>query len=377
MMYVNGQKPKFSVSEDGMLTFFNSTEYVKPISIDSRRYIGNKAKLTGWIFPTIANEASGCTSFCDIFAGTGVVASRAQRVYSRVIVNDFLHSNNVIYRAFFGKGEWSRSTICRLLDEYNGLQSDQLPDNYFSRNFGGKFFELGLARLIGHIRQDIEDRRSTLTPKEYAILLTTLIYNIDRLANTVGHFDAYLKKPIAPHPLELRLIDAHTCDNVEIFRADANELATRIKSDIVYIDPPYNSRQYCRFYHVYETLVKWDFPRLYGTALKPAPENMSRYCTTRAREAFEHLVCNLDTRYLAVSYNNTYHSKSKSSENKIRLDDLRSILELCGDTQVYEHAYSAFNTGKTHFEDHKELLFITKVDDERKRKSFSALLRGR
>jgi len=57
----------------------------------------------------------------------------------------------------------------------------------------------------------------------------------------------------------------------------------------VYIDPPYNSRQYSRFYHVLETLIKWDKPKLYGVALKPEPENMSDYCRNNARHKFSEL----------------------------------------------------------------------------------------
>ena len=96
---------------------------------------------------------------------------------------------------------------------------------------------------------------------------------------------------------------------------DANKLARQIKSDLVYIDPPYNSRQYSRFYHVYENLVKWEKPKLFGVACKPEPNNVSDYCKVKAKDAFLDLVTNLDTKYLAVSYNNTYKSKSKSSEN--------------------------------------------------------------
>ena len=129
---------------------------------------------------------------------------------------------------------------------------------------------------------------------------------------------------------------------------------------MVYIDPPYNSRQYCRFYHLYETLVKWDKPQLYGVALKPKPENMSLYCSTKAVNVFEKLIYSLNTKYLVVSYNNTYQSKSKSSENKIKLSQIETILSNCGETKVFERSHQFFNTGKTEFNNHKELLFITK-----------------
>lgn len=359
----------------GYLETLNNSIYTKPLPLESRRYIGSKAKLTDWIMTTIRRETTTEGTFCDLFAGTGVVASRALEIYDRVIINDFLYSNNVIYRAFFEEGDWRQKRVCDLLDYYNTIDPDSLRDNYFSTHFGGKYYEQSVAKKIGYIRQCIEEIRHELTPKEYNILLATLIYNIDRLANTVGHFDAYIKKPITPRPLRLRPIDAMSYEGAEIHRDDSNLLAREISADVVYIDPPYNSRQYCRFYHLYETLVKWDAPELFGVALKPAPENMSAYCTVRAVDAFRDLVSVLDTKYIVVSYNNTYKSKSNSSENKMRLEDIKEILELCGETKVFSQSHQYFNAGKTDFSDHKELLFVTKVDYERRDKAFPTLLR--
>lgn len=133
-----------------------------------------------------------------------------------------------------------------------------------------------------------------------------------------------------------------------------------MKGDIAYIDPPYNSRQYSRFYHIYENLVKWEKPKLYGVALKPEPENMSKYCTVKAKDAFKDLVENLNVKYLAVSYNNTYKSKSKSSKNKIEYEEIVEILNGVGETKIFEQSHQYFNAGKTDFNDHKEFLFLTK-----------------
>jgi adenine-specific DNA-methyltransferase len=357
------------------LPMFQNTIYQKPISLESRRYIGSKAKLTEWIMDLIDRETENVNTFVDIFAGTASISNQAITKYNQVIINDILYSNNIIYKGFFEAGEWNEQKLNDIITEYNTLDPDTLEGNYFSQNFGGKFYEYNLAKSIGYIRQDIEDMKSELTKKEYNILLATLIYNIDKLANTVGHFDAYIKKPINPQPLRLRLINAQDFDNVEIYREDANKLAKELKSDLVYIDPPYNSRQYNRFYHLYETLVKWDKPQLFGVALKPVPENNSLYCTTKARNVFENLVINLNTKFLVVSYNNTYNSKSHSSENKIRLEEIKKILNKCGKTKVFECSHRFFNTGKTEFNDHKELLFITEVVEKRKSKSFAPILR--
>lgn len=338
-------------------------------SIENRRYIGNKSKLNDWIMQIILSGAHDAHSFCDIFAGTGTVAAAALSLrekkntplYQKVILNDLLYSNYSIYNAFLANGEFSLPKLQSLVTEWNAAKITE--DNWFSDNYGNTYFALDVARKAGFIRQEIEDNKRNLTEKEYHILLASLIYSIDRLANTVGHFEAYIKKPTDKNDLQLQLIEAGAFDTVQIYQEDSNQLARKIQADIVYIDPPYNSRQYSRFYHVYETLVKWDKPALFGVARKPAPENMSEYCSSRAVYALQDLVQNLNTRYIAVSYNNTYNSRSKSSQNKISLEQIQDILQAKGETQVFTHQYNAFNSGKTDLKDHKEYLFFTTVSN--------------
>ena len=166
------------------------------IPLESRRYIGCKQKLVDWIFDIIQSETKNIHTATDIFAGTGVVAKKMLTMYDNVIINDFLFSNNQIYTAFFKTGNWDREKILRKLELYNSMDVSKLRDNYFSINYGGKYFDYDMSKKIGWIREDIENSKSDLTEKEYAILLSTLIYNIDKHANTLGHFEAYIKKPI-------------------------------------------------------------------------------------------------------------------------------------------------------------------------------------
>ena len=354
----------------------NSVNPSRRFSLESRRYIGCKAKLTDWIFKLIRENTHDVHSFCDIFAGTGVVAHRALQQYDRVVVNDFLHSNYLMYKAFFDDSEWNEKKIEDILSEFNHLKAKSLRNNYFSKNYGDKYFDYDTAKIIGHIRGRLQKMRSHLTEKEYAILLASLIYSIDRRANTLGHFDAYIKKPISPQTFEMHMIDAHNYVGADIHQKDANILAREIDVDLTYLDPPYNSRQYSRFYHVYENLVQWKKPQLFGTALKPKEENMSDYCRSSALKAFTDLVSHIHSRYIVVSYNNTYHSKSSSSANKIKLEEIETVLNLCGETKVFSHQFNPFNSGKTEFDDHKEYLFITEVDNEKRNQSFPNVLRG-
>lgn len=330
--------------------------------LHNRRYIGNKHKLIEWIFSIIQKECKG-DIFADIFAGTGVISAVAVKHYKKIIINDFLHSNNVIYNAFFGNEKWNREKIDSIIKGYNNICSEDLEDNYFPDNFGGKYFSKNSAKKIGFIRENIEENREKLTKREYCILLTSLIYSADKIANTVGHYDAYFKKKHISDTFFMKPIDTIEPKEKEIciFQEDTNILVKKIISDIVYIDPPYNSRQYSRFYHVLETLTKWDKPKLYGVALKPEPENMSDYCRNNAKDKFAELIRDIDAKYLVVSYNNTYESKSNSSKNKITLKQIEDILKKKGETKVFGKDYRHFNAGNTNFNNHKEYLFVTKV----------------
>ncbi|MDR0823084.1 MAG: DNA adenine methylase [Endomicrobium sp.] len=328
--------------------------------LHSRRYIGNKYKLIDWIFSIIKSECEG-RSFTDIFAGTGVVGAQASKEFGNVIMNDFLYSNYAIYQGFFGDRAFNKGKLEDIVGQYNNLVQKDLPSNYFSKYFGNKYFSLQSAKIIGYIRQDIENNKDNLSEKEYYILLASLIYSIDKIANTVGHFDAYFKKESVSDKFLMKLIEPIKESSITIFREDANKLIKLIKTDILYIDPPYNSRQYSRFYHLYETLIKWDMPKLYGVALKPFPENMSVYCKTGAKFKFDELVKNANANYIVVSYNNTYDSKSGSSRNKISLQEIERTLKAKGGTKVFEKEYRHFNAGNTDFKNHKEFLFVTKV----------------
>ena len=359
------EKPTYGISAEKIQETYFHIPQVKEnhFQLHNRRYIGNKYKLIEWIFSILDKECKG-KSFTDIFAGTGVVAAVASKHFDEVILNDFLYSNHAIYQAFFDTGIWDQDKIINIIKNYNNINGEDLDENYFSINFGGKFFSKNSARIIGFVRENIEENRKNLTEREYHMLISSLLYSVDKIANTVGHYDAYFKKELVEDNFFMRPIDPIEVKSASIFREDANSLAKKIKTDIVYIDPPYNSRQYSRFYHVLETLTKWDKPKLHGVALKPEPENMSDYCRVSAKDRFAELVNDINAKYLVVSYNNTYDSKSNSSQNKITLEEIKNILTKRGKTKIFEKDYRHFNAGNTDFNNHKEYLFVTYANHE-------------
>ena len=338
--------------------------------IHNRRYTGCKHKLMEWIKSLILDKCEG-DSFFDVFGGTGAVTNSMIDSYNNYILNDFLFSNEIIYKGFFLQEEYEEEKLESIKEEYININADILEENYVSENFGDKFFRHVDAKIIGFIRGDIQNKldNNLINNKEYCILIASLLYSLDRCANTVGHYDAYIKGKAINKEFIFDLIQPIKLDEgkqIEIFRKDANTLAREVKADIAFIDPPYNSRQYSRFYHVLENITQWKKPALTGVALKPEPENMSDYCRNSAPKVFKDLIDNLDVNYIVVTYNNNYSSKSNSSRNKITLEEIEEILSSRGKTTRYEQSYRYFNTGKTELDDHKEIVFITEVKKKKK-----------
>ena len=349
--------------------------------LSSRRYTGAKTKLLSKIEQIALLHLKSFSkkqnlSFFDVFAGTGVVSEAFMRdsSFSRFIINDFLHSNFVLYYAFFKQEGFDALKLEQIALKYQSLKPANLELNYYAKHFGGSFFSHNDALLIGFIRQDLTRllSRGELSKKEFYILLASLIYSSDRIANTVGHYDAYRKNAPLQDSFCFELISPlFSKASIEIYQEDANILAKKLAKnfsqeslDIAFIDPPYNSRQYSRFYHLLETLTQDTKPDLSGVAKKPKPENISLYCKNQASEAFSDLINSLSayTKMLIITYNNTYSSKSSSSQNKISLKQILQILQNKGKTTLYELPFKAFNSGKTDFKEHKELIFVCEMN---------------
>ena len=160
-----------------------------------------------------------------------------------------------------------RKKIKKYIEKYNNISD--IKENYFSKNFSETYFSKDNCKKIGFIREDIETNylQKKINQREKAILITSLIYAMDKIANTVGHYDAYRKNGNLEKKLELCMLDLKSNTNNKnnkIFNEDANELVKNIKADLVYIDPPYNSRQYSDAYHLLENVAMWEKKKVHG-----------------------------------------------------------------------------------------------------------------
>ena len=366
--YIKKNKVKISVEAK------KTPKEYKTTKINNRRYLGNKYKLLPFITRVVENECKNINTVADIFAGTGAVASAF--IDKKIITNDIMYSNYICHVAWFSSERYSEEKIIEIITQYNNLKV--VEDNYMSDNFSNTYFSLDDCRKIGFIRQDIEDKFNSgdINARERALLITSLLYAMDKIANTCGHYDAYRQGVEFEKHLELYVPqpEHNINENNVCYNMDTNELAPEIEADLVYIDPPYNSRQYCDAYHLLENVARWEKPEVFGVAKKMDRTALkSDYCTQKATVAFEDLINSIHAKYILLSYNNMANKGNDRSNAKISDDDIMRILNKKGRVKVFSEDYKAFSTGKSDIQANQERLFLCICNDEKKEVIPSAL----
>lgn len=335
----------------------------KPLThIQNRRYLGNKFKLLDFIKRTVSEHCIGVKTVADIFAGTGAVASAFTD--RQLVTNDLLYCNYLCHLAWFGREFVHLDLLRGMIDEYN--RTDVPRNNYMTENFADTYFSCADCAKIGFVREDVESKFNSgvINERERAILITSLIYAMDKIANTCGHYDAYRHDATFERRLVLNMLDVPARNNKanQCFNEDANKLIKRIKADLVYIDPPYNSRQYSDTYHLIENVARWEQPPVFGVARKMDRSGLkSAYCTRKAADAFKDLVENVDAKYILLSYNNMENNGDVRSNACISDDSIFQILKAKGKVTVFEQKYRAFSAGKSAKRDNAERLFLCEV----------------
>ena len=336
------------------------------IKINNRRYLGNKYKLLPFITDTIKTLNLKFDSIGDIFSGTGAFASAYK---DRIIItNDILYSNYICNVAWFSSENIDINKIEKYIEAYN--KKNYLKENYMTENFANTFFNYNNCSKIGYVRENINKKlkNGDINFREYAVLIMSLLYAMDRIANTCGHYDAFIQNADMDEDLilDIPLVDNKNRKENKCFNCDANELVKNellnFNVDLVYIDPPYNSRQYSDAYHLLENVAKWEKPQVFGVARKMDRKNIkSKYCTNEATKTFDDLINNINSKYIILSYNNTGKNANERSNARISDKEILRILNKKGKVEIFESKYKAFTTGKSKNDANKERLFVCKV----------------
>lgn len=312
-------------------------------------YIGSKYSLLNFIDNTIRTVVSSDLSnlvFCDLFAGTGVVGRHFKTKVSKVISNDLEYYSYALNKNYIGNHIEIKGKD-EYIDKLNALEGIDDGFIYSQYCIGGgnerQYFSDDNGKKIDAIRTTIENwkEKKEISEDLYYFLLCSLIESADKLANTASVYGAFLKKIKKSAQKELVLRPAYyqlNSNSHEVYNEDANELINKIEGDILYLDPPYNSRQYGANYHLLNTIAEYkSFIPKGKTGLREY--NKSNYCSKITVESsFEELVRNAKFKYIILSYNN---------EGLMSIDRIKEIMSQYGQYQVFQQEYQRFKADKT------------------------------
>jgi adenine-specific DNA-methyltransferase len=302
------------------------------------RYIGNKTKLLGFIEKKL--DARGITrpgrTAVDPFSGTASVGQHLKGLGYRVTASDIMAYGYVFARAYVEVAELPTApgladevlavdgrdapSAKDVVDYLNGLEPvpgfihrSYSPAGETGREHGRMYFTPENAARIDHIRNRIEEwsRADRIDHDLYHVLVAAVIEAADRVANTTGVYAAFVKswQPNARRRLRLELPAIVTGNGCRAEQADALALVTDMEPfDLLYLDPPYNNRQYPGYYHIPELLAMGWFdekPELRGkTGLVPDTDKRSDWSkVNKCEAAFEALIATAPWTHVVMSYN--------------------------------------------------------------------------
>ncbi len=337
------------------------------------RFIGCKTLLLDQIKGVIDEKAPDAKSLCDIFSGTATVARYFKQWYE-VYSNDLLYFSYVLQK---GTIENDR------MPEFEGLKADlsiQDPVEYFNsmdisdmealeqekRFFqntyaptGGRMYVTDENALrIDFARNTVEDwyKSGLVSEDEYFYLVACIVEGVPFVSNTSGTYGAFHKEweRRSYKKYEVyRLSVTENGKNNRSYNCDGAELLKHIQGDILYIDPPYNERQYLPNYHVLETAAKYDFPEVRGvTGQRPYENQKSDFCLkTKAVSAFDELIKNARFQHIILSY---------STDGLMSVSDIEEVMKKYGKEssfKIYEIPYRRYKSRNATLTDKlKELL---------------------
>lgn len=284
------------------------------------RYLGCKTLMLDNILRVMRTHTHDVHSVSDIFSGTGTVAKAfASNGYS-VYSNDILYLSYVLNKGVLEMLHPMEKETRDIVDYLNALspknaQWFDIGTAFIYQNYSPNescermYLQCDNALKIDLVRQEIERLRFQISEPQYFYLLSVLINAVPYVSNITGTYGAYLKfwDKRTYNPLKLEFTELlPNIPRCQCYNLDAIRFANEVESDLVYLDPPYNGRQYLSNYHLLETIAKYDNPRIKGvTGMRDEPGKMSEFCKKgKAKKAFERLLESLKCRYILLSYNN-------------------------------------------------------------------------
>jgi len=354
------------------------------------RFIGSKKNLLPFLEKNILKYCdSSDRSFGDIFCGTAVVSTHFKKLGYAITANDNMFFCSIMAKAGLYNNEEPQfsqlidsehislnnpnklystpyDAVLSFLNRLDGIEgfiyNNYSPGGTQNKECQRKYFTDENAKKIDAVREKIFEWQSKnlLTEGEESLLLTDLMKATNRVANIVGTYGMFMKEWIDKRvfkPLILSRSEIIKSNKKHVvYNMDANKLVENIECDILYLDPPYNWRHYGAYYHILETIARWDKPKIVGiSGLRNWENNKSRYSyRNEALTALKELIEKANAKHIFLSYN---------SEGLIKHDILCESLSEFGELiveETYYQRYKSNNNGSNNSNNVIERLYYVK-----------------
>ena len=347
------------------------------------RFIGNKESMKTEIFELLEEKGLliGNLTFFDAFCGSGTV-SYALKDSFKLIINDILKWCVVYTKGRIVGKKCSFDKLgfdpFKFLNNSDKLVKGFIYNNYAPTNSKRMYFTPENAGRIDYFREEIENWKKSekISEDEYAYLLASLIESVSKVSNTAGVYGAYLKK------WDSRALKSITFDRVDSngeqrnlhtvntnkkeqseltsYNEKIEDIITKVSCDVLYLDPPYTQNQYGTQYHLLETLILNDEPKLSAItgsrSTAPMRSNWSK--EYKSNISFDYVIANTKARYIVFSYNN---------DGFLSKEFIEASLKRYGKPETYNFKkipYKQYKNFKTngHKKHYEYLFFIEKKD---------------
>lgn len=303
------------------------------------RFIGCKENLLNFIESFVKQKDIKGKVFCDLFAGTGSVAKHFKKLGYKIISSDLLYFSYVLQKVYIEQNQYPQfpkllkslkippieetlfasesqdaKKIIKYLNNLEGIEGfiykNYSPEGTSKRTYSRKYFTGDNAGKIDAIREKIEEWNNSklINEQEYYFLLASLIEAVPFVANISGTYAAFLKtwdkRALKKLTLEMPII-IKSNETHKVYFTDGLKVLEQVQGiDILYLDPPYNERQYAPNYHILETIAKLDNPRIKGiTGMRPYAEQKSKFCNAKTGiESLGEIIKTKSFKNLLLSY---------------------------------------------------------------------------